>query len=78
MFGAVALLILAAAVGAFMVTRVYLLIFRGELNVKGIVYSRASTPIQYWITTIMAIAGMTLTLGVALLMAWGLSQGLAR
>jgi hypothetical protein len=74
MLGAIGLLIVATASGAFMVTRVYLLIFRGELNVKGWVYSRTSTPIKYWIMTILAIVGMTLTLGVALLTAWGLTS----
>lgn len=74
MFAAIALLIVAAAVGAFMVTRVYLLIYHGELNVRGWVYSRASMPVQYWITTGLAIVGMMLTLGIALLMAWGLTS----
>ena len=54
-----------------MTTRVYLLVFRGELNVKGWVYSRVSTPIRYWITLLMAIIGTMLTLGIALILAFG-------
>ena len=58
-----------------MTTRVYLLVVRGELNVKGWIYSRTSTPIHYWITLLMAIIGTTLTLGIALILAFGFLQG---
>jgi hypothetical protein len=76
MLGGIALLIVSGAVGAFMITRVYLLIFRGELNVRGAVYSRASTPIQYWMTLVMALAGVVFTVGIAFIMAVGLTGGL--
>ncbi|MFA5964673.1 MAG: hypothetical protein WC804_11705 [Sphingomonas sp.] len=55
MFTAIASLIVCAASGAFMCARVYLLLFRGELNVKGILYSRDATPVQYWLVLAMVI-----------------------
>ena len=58
-----------------MATRVYLLVARGELNVKGFVYSRSSTPILYWIMTVIAVLGTALTLGIASILAWAFSQG---
>ena len=45
-----------------MASRVYLLIVKGELNVKGTVYSRGQTPVGYWFTLVCAILGMALTL----------------
>jgi len=50
-------LILFAAVGCFLASRIYILIFTGELNVKGVVYSRRRTPISYGFTMIFALAG---------------------
>ncbi|MEO7688833.1 MAG: hypothetical protein ABIS51_06065 [Sphingomonas sp.] len=50
-------LIIFAAVGCFMATRVYLLVTAGELNVKGRVYSRSETPGAYGVSLACAILG---------------------
>ncbi len=43
------LLVVALVAGGFLITRIYLLVSKGELDVKGVVYSRRTTPIYYWI-----------------------------
>jgi hypothetical protein len=48
-------LTLFAACACFMASRVYLLVFKGELNVKGFVYTRAGTPFRYWSTLAFAL-----------------------
>lgn len=72
MIAAVLLFIVALAAGLFLLTRLYLLVARGQLNVKGAVYSRTSTPVLYWISFVCAVAGTILTVGIAVAMAIGL------
>lgn len=74
MFTAIALLIVCAATGAFMCTRVYMLLVRGELNVKGALYSREATPVQYWLVFAMAIIGTTFALLMAVVIGVGLIE----
>ena len=74
--GVMLLFIVSVAVGLFLGTRLFLLVTRGELNVKGAVYSKASTPILYWITFACAFVGMTMMIGIALVMGIGLLKGL--
>jgi len=52
---------------AFMVNRLYVGIGERQINVKGITYSRYSTPIAYWIVMMLAIFGLC----------WGLLMGCA-
>ncbi|PBN42115.1 hypothetical protein [Sphingobium sp. D43FB] len=47
-----------AIVGCLMATRLYLLVTKGELNVKGVIYSKGETPVAYGATTIFASIGM--------------------
>ncbi|MES2303693.1 MAG: hypothetical protein WC816_14900 [Sphingomonas sp.] len=42
----------------FMVNRLYVGIGERQINVKGITYSRSSTPIMYWIVMAMAVFGL--------------------
>lgn len=51
---------------AFMVNRLYVGIGGHQINVKGITYSRSSTPVMYWI--VMTMAGLGLCFG--LLITW--------
>lgn len=44
-----ALLVVASVAGGFLITRIYLLVTKGELDVRGVIYSRRTTPIWYWI-----------------------------
>lgn len=50
------LLVVALVAGGFLITRIYLLVSKGELDVKGVIYSRRTSPIYYWIllTTVVA------------------------
>ncbi len=68
-------LVITSVVACFMVSRVYLLIAKGQLNVKGVVYSRQRTPISYWITLIFAIVGTALTLVLAVAGIFWIIQG---
>ena len=72
MIATVLLFIVSLSAGLFLCTRLYLLAARGQLNVKGAVYSRASTPVLYWVTFACAFAGTILTLGIVVTMAIGL------
>jgi hypothetical protein len=58
-----------------MASRVYLLIAKGRLNVKGIIYSREGTPILYWVELALAIVGATMILGIAGLWAYVMISG---
>jgi uncharacterized membrane protein len=60
-------LIIFMAVGCFMASRVYLLLSQGELNVKGVRYSRRGTPTQYWVMFIMAVLGTVFAFAIAAL-----------
>ena len=75
MFGLIILFIVSLASGIFMCTRVYLLIVQRELNVKGAVYSLASTPFRYSSTLFFAATGTIMALCVALLIGVGLTVG---
>lgn len=43
------LLAVTLVAGGFLITRIYLLVSTGELDVKGVIFSRRTTPIYYWI-----------------------------
>jgi hypothetical protein len=58
-------LVIFMAVGCFMASRVCLLLSRGELNVKGVRYSRRETPAQYWVILFMAVLGAGFALAMA-------------
>jgi hypothetical protein len=65
-----------AAMGCFMASRAYLLLVKGELNVKGAMCSREGTPIAFTVMTTCAILGtaigliMTATGIVAIIEGW--------
>lgn len=52
-----------------MATRLYLFIAKKRLNVKGVTYSRAETPVMYWVELVLTIIGATMILGIAALLA---------
>lgn len=62
--------LLFASVGyglaAFMVNRLYVGVGGRQINVKGVTYSRAATPVMYWIVMAMAVFGLCF----GLLIAW--------
>lgn len=57
--------VLNLVVGGFLITRIYLLISKGELDVKGVIYSRHTTPIYYWIVLANAVVGVVMTFAIA-------------
>ena len=69
--GTVILFVVAAATACFLASRIYLLFTKGELNVKGVTYSKERTPIMYWITVINVTVGMLLCLFVAVILVFG-------
>ena len=68
-------LMLMLGCGGFVASRVYLLITKRSLNVKGITYSRTMTPVLYWVELALAITGAAMILGIAGLWAFGLAFG---
>jgi hypothetical protein len=75
MIALIGLFIVSLASGIFLCTRVYLLIVRRELNVKGAVYSLATTPFRYWSTLFFAVSGTAITACLALVTGVGLTVG---
>lgn len=67
-----ALFIVAAALAAFLANRLYVGLSRRELNVKGALYSRTTTPIAYWISMSCALIGLLLTFSIVV----GIGAGL--
>lgn len=67
MFGNLLLALVGFGLVTFMVNRLYVGIGQHQINVKGIPYSRSSTPIAYWITMTLAAFGLC----------WGLLIGCA-
>ena len=66
------LLVLIVAFAGFMANRLYVGLSRRELNVKGALYARGTTPIAYWLSMACAFLGL---LG-GLLMVFGMGGGL--
>lgn len=58
-----------------MATRLYLLVTKGELNVKGVTYSKGKTPIAYGATAIFASVGMLFSFLVAAIGIMTIFQG---
>ncbi|WP_300117102.1 hypothetical protein [Sphingobium sp.] len=58
MFGNLLLALVGLGLAAFMVNRLYVGIGERQIKVKGITYSRSSTPIMYWIVMAMAVFGL--------------------
>jgi hypothetical protein len=67
-------LIAFAAFSTFMANRLYVGFSRGQLNVKGQVYSRTNTPVFYWL--VMSFAGLGLLFGLGMVGAgvWSLTS----
>ena len=65
MIARAAFLAIAWAAAAFMANRLYVIIRYRELNVKGVVYSKAKTPIMYWVEIAMLILALTVIGGMA-------------
>lgn len=66
------LLVVALVAGGFLITRIYLLISKGELDVKGVIYSRCTTPIYYWIVLANSVVGTAIILAIAGFCVFGL------
>ncbi len=66
MIGNLLFALVGLALSAFMINRLYVGIGENELNVKGVTYSRSSTPIAYWLTLLMALFGFCFGLLITL------------
>ncbi|WP_218018140.1 hypothetical protein [Sphingomonas azotifigens] len=58
MLGNLLLALVGFGLAGFMVNRLYVGLGGRQINVKGITYSRSSTPIMYWIVMAMAVFGL--------------------
>lgn len=57
MFGNLLLALVGFGLAAFMLNRLYVGIGERQINVKGITYSRSSSPVMYWIVMALAVFG---------------------
>lgn len=48
------------AVSAFLVNRLYVIVRYRAINIKGITYSKADTPIMYWIQMVLLVWGLAM------------------
>ncbi len=48
------------AVSAFLVNRLYVIVRYGAINIKGATYSKAETPIMYWIQMALLVCGLAM------------------
>ena len=67
MLGSLLLALVGLGLAAFMVNRLYVGLGKRQINVKGITYSRSTTPVMYYTVMILAAFGMC----------WGLFIGTA-
>jgi len=67
MLGSLLLALVGLGLAAFMVNRLYVGIGKRQIKVKGITYSRSTTPVMYWIVMTLAAFGLC----------WGLFIGTA-
>lgn len=58
MFGNLLLALVGFGLAVFMVNRLYVGVSERQINVKGVTYSRSSTPVMYWIVVVLAIFGL--------------------
>ena len=68
MIGDVIFLAVMWGVAAFMANRLYVLVRYRAINIKGITYSKAETPIMYWVQMALIIFMLALIGGVAVVM----------
>lgn len=67
MLGSLLLALVGLGLAIFMTNRLYVGIGKRQINVKGITYSRSTTPVMYWIVMTLATFGLC----------WGLFIGTA-
>ena len=53
---------------AFLVNRLYVIVRYQSINIQGVTYSKAETPVMYWIQMALLVCGLTMigTLAVVL------------
>jgi hypothetical protein len=68
MIGDAIFLLVMWSVAAFMANRLYVIVRYRQINIKGAVYSRAETPIMYWIQMVLIASMLVLIGGIAFLM----------
>jgi len=62
------------AFATFMANRLYVGFSRGQLNVKGQVYSRTNSPVTYWLVMGFASLGLLCGLGMVASGLWSLTS----
>lgn len=65
MIGNALFLLVMWAVAAFLGNRLYVIIRYRAINIKGITYSKAETPIMYWIQMALLACGLTMIGSIA-------------
>ena len=65
MIGRAAFFVIVCAAAAFLANRLYVIIRYRELNVKGVVYSKANTPVMYWVEIALLVIALTVIGGMA-------------
>jgi len=71
MIGNALFLLLIWSVTGFLVNRLYVIVRYRAINIKGVTYSRADTPVMYWIQMVLLVFGLTMIGGIAVLMTLG-------
>ena len=70
-------LIVMWAVTAFLANRIYVIVRYRAINIKGVTYSKAETPVMYWIQMVILVCGLAMIEGIAVLATLGCAAMLA-
>jgi len=76
MFGNFLLFVVSWITTVFLSNRLYVIVSYREITIKGVTYSKSSTPIMYWIQMLLIMAGLLMTGGIAVVITLG-SLGLS-
>ena len=71
MIANIALLLISWSVAAFLANRLYVIIKYRSITIKGAIYSKANTPVMYWVEMAIISIGFLLVGGIAIIMALG-------
>lgn len=68
MVGDVLFLAVMWAVSGFLLNRLYVIVRYKAVNIKGVTYSKADTPVMYWMQMVLLVCALIMIGGIAVFM----------
>ena len=66
-------LIVMWSISVFLANRLYVIIKYRSINVKGTTYSKADTPVMYWLEMLIIAFGLVFVGGIAIITTFGIA-----